>query len=187
MQLHRRLPEAKALVAGASGLIGNCIRMQRWRPRESCRAAAALVGDTMLEMCPHAVVCFLVRANATVALAAAHQIFRSDRQRFVDADFLPDIPAPHIASNRQDHLPRHLICRYRCAYTLYHSYPCRSPVPRSSAAAQLRGRVGQDPAPPPPLIARNWCTDGASPPPQRHAGDGGDVRDGGWTGSAAAL
>lgn len=28
---------------------------------------------------------------------------------------------------------------------------------------------------------------GASPPSQRHTGDGGDVRDGGWTGSAAAL
>lgn len=66
--------------------------------------------------------------------------------------------------------------------------PHRSPIPERSTAARLRRRArGGSLTPPPPLTAPNWCTAGPSPPPQRHACDGGDVRDGGWTGSAAAV
>lgn len=145
------------------------------------------MGNPMLEMRFHTIVAFPVRLNPAFALAAAHQEPRSDGQRFYDADFLPHIPAPYIAFGRQYHLPRHPICRYHHAYTLYHSYPCRSSVPKPSVAVQLRGRAWQQldtsPSPVSPKLVYGRSVTAAT---ASHR-DGGDVRDGGWTGSAAAL
>jgi hypothetical protein len=61
------------------------------------------VSGAVFKVRPHPIIGFPVRANATVALAAAHQIFRSDRQRFVDVDFLPSVDAPNFTCRSLDH------------------------------------------------------------------------------------
>lgn len=57
----------------------------------------------MLEVRPHTIVGFPVGLDTAMALAAAHQVFRSDGQRFRDVDFLPSVAAPNLACRRLDH------------------------------------------------------------------------------------
>lgn len=76
--------------------------------------------DTMLEMRLHAIAGFPVYPDTTTALATAHQVFRPDWQRFVDANFLPHASAPYGACVRFDHLRSSLAS---AASTLQNSLP----------------------------------------------------------------
>jgi len=63
------------------------------------------MGGKVLKVSPHSVVSTSVCSDTAVALTAAHKVFRSEVERFNDADFLPLIAAINLACHRFDHCP----------------------------------------------------------------------------------